>query len=490
MPRLLLILAGMLVLLLSPLWAQELPEMQDVAVFNLHSDMVPVRIEIPRELQNQLDIEVIVDNPRTGTHRGAKAGSSVSIQQQDVRIPTPAEVRTYFEQSFSDVNEMIRQVFVNRRRYNVVEERFSIDAETVDEFVRVLAGYRTDSVEVEEGVQVGHQVFTEEDLHRLAGGKYVVYPAVNYYRVELTRDAAYRVEIQVAFAFNDVEKTRLFERFNIVATGSGDTLVKAISSAVSNIGNLLESRIRTVPEFQIESGIADLVGRRILIGLGRTMGVQVGDTFLILSDLQSDASQSTDETGLIYVTDVRADFSFGIPIYAKQQPQVGDQLQVVPQRVMETEVFGGVQVLEITEDSDNTAMIPVTGLKFTAARGFFPIRPVVQLEYPFTFVNNEFSTSEGSFLGATIGVGAEYLYIHRRLRIAPYFLLGGTAGRYLDGSAMVVLSHLGVGGGLRLGVQASRNIVMYIEPGIAAYISMTDMPSLFGPRLTFGINIK
>ncbi|AFG38768.1 hypothetical protein [Spirochaeta africana] len=495
------ILAAAIVLsCLLPAMAQEFSEQQEIAVFGLSYDSVPVRIEIPRELQNMLEIEVIIDNPRTGTRRDSKAGTTVRIEQRNFRIPTPEEVRSEFERGFTNIDQLIREVFVRIGRFDVVGEAYSIDAEDVDGFIRALRDFRSDAVELPEEVQLGRQAFTEQDFRRLTDGYYLVIPSVSYYRAELTSEATYRVEIQVSFAFIDMETARTFERFTISSSGSGENLSRAISSAVSSLPGQLDFRIRTVPEFQIMTGITDLIGRQVLIEFGRNMGLNVGDEFVILTARRVGAYDDTQETGLIYVTEVRENFSFGVPIYADPRPQIGDQLREVPRGGGEVELYGGVQSLNMPlfagDDVSALEMVPIVGLRFTASRGFYPIRPVVKLEFPFLFANDRFTTSRGTYLGGTFAFGAEYLLILGRTRLSPYVMFGGTGGAFTSGDdddddeRDAVLSHIGVSGGLRMGYHVSRDTVLYLEPGLTAYVGMQNLPSVMGPSLTFGINFK
>ncbi|MFW6363027.1 MAG: hypothetical protein ACOC0D_04195 [Spirochaeta sp.] len=480
---------------------QEFSERKEVAVFGLSYDSVPVRIEIPQELQNALEIEVIIDNPRTGTRRDAKAGTTVRIRQRDLRIPTPEEVRGEFERGFTNIDQLIRQVFVNLDRFDVVGETYSIDAEDVDTFVQTLRSFRSEAVEIPEEVQLGQQAFTEEDFRRLTDGYYLVVPSVSYYRAELTSEAEYRVEIQVSFSFINMETTRTFERFTITSTGSGENLSRAISSAVDSIPGSLDMRIRSVPELQIRTGITDMIGNQVLIEFGRNMGLHTGDEFVILTSRSIGTYDTQEETGLIYITDVRENFSFGVPIYADPKPQIGDQLQEVPRGGAELEMYGGVQSInfplfqEVGGSVSDMRLFPIAGMRMTASRGFYPVRPLVKLEFPFAFIDEDFRTNEGTFIGGTIAFGAEYLLILRRVRIAPFVLFGGTGGTFSSGGGSDedrsgVLSHIGISGGIRLGYHMNRNVVMYLEPGLTAYIGMNDLPSILGPSLSLGINFK
>ncbi|GAB6089306.1 hypothetical protein [Spirochaeta dissipatitropha] len=489
-------LVCLLMLLVYTTGAQEFSERNELAVFSLSYDSVPVRIEIPRELQNKLELEIIVDNPRTGTDRGRSvAGVTVRIQQQDLRVPTPEEVRSEFERAFTNIDQRIRQVFVNIGRFDVVGESYSIDGEDVDSFVRQIRQFRAESIELSEEVLLGRQAFTESDFNRLADGYYLVIPSVSYYRAELTEDATYRVEIEVSFAFISMETQRTFERFTISSSGTGENLSAAISSAISSIPSNLDFRIRTVPEFQIRTGITDIIGRQVLIEFGRNMGLNVGDEFMIVHYRDFGVYTVEEETGLIYITDVRDNFSFGIPIYSNPRPMIGDQLHEVPRSGIEAEFYGGVQSMNLMTDPERIDLLPIIGIKATVSRGFYPVRPIVKVELPFIFARDDFRSPETGdpFFGVTAAIGAEYLMILGRLRFSPFAMLGITTGRFgldFEDEETVDLAGIGINAGARIGWHLSRNSVLYIEPGFSAYIGIDPLPSVIGPALTMGINIK
>ena len=474
--------------------AQEFSEKKEVAVLSLSYDDVPVRIEIPPELQEQLEITVIVDNPRTGERNLPRKGVSVKYKQQEIVVPTPEEVRSEFTRGFSNIDSQIRQAFVEIGRFDIIGETFSISEPDIDSFVKIFREYRENGVALPEEVQLGRQSFTAGDFQRLIDGYYLVVPAVSYYMAELTEDTEYNVEIEVAFAFIDMELGQTFERFTISLSGSGENLSRAISSAITTLPSRLSFRIRQIEEFQILTGITDIIGRQVLIEFGKNMGIEKGDEYAIVTVEQVGSYSSEEESGLIYITDVRENFSFGVPVYSKNTPVIGDQLREVPRFGTEVEVYGGVQNMDMENLLD---LMPVFGFLVTGSRGFYPIRPLMKIELPFTFARGEYNTVDGSYVSTTLAVGGEYMLMWGRFRLAPYVLLGGIGGTYTDALAAdegeendsTRISHLGVSAGARVGYHLTRDILLTLDPAFRAFVGL-DAPSIIGPVLSFGVVIK
>ncbi len=478
------------VVLVSGASAQEFSEKKEIAIFGLSYVDVPLRIEIPAVVQEELQIDVIVDDPRRGRGRGSNTSYTVTVQEKRLQLPSPNEVRSSFARAFANIDNSIRQTFMDLGRFIIVGETFALSETEVDEFISLMRQYREEGAELPENVRLGRQSFTEADFRRLISGYVLVIPSVSNYTAELTDDAEFQVTIEVAFAFINMESGETFERFTLDCFGSGENMAAAINSAVDDIPYSLSYRIRQVEEFQIKTGITDLVDNRILIEFGENMGLMPGDEFAIVQMERVGTYDTEQETGLLYLTEVRENFSFAVPIYASPAPQIGDQLKEIPRAGVEFEIYGGVQSLNMT----GTELMPVIGISAVGSRGFFPVRPILRFEVPFTFAYSDFSSVEGEYYSLGMSLGAEYLLILGKLRVSPYALVGATFGTFgLGGSEEEeptgTLGHFGVSGGLRLGYHLNRDSVLYIEPGFMAYVGL-DMASIIGPSLNIGIEFK
>jgi hypothetical protein len=438
----------MLTGILCPAFGQEFSERQEIAIFRLSYYGQPVREPSP-----ELRVEV----------RGRRGSLSVEL-----RGSGDPQTDQLFVRAFGAVDERVRSVFTGLGRFDVIGMSQRLTEESVDDFIDVLSEYKRNTTELPEAVLLGQQTFTEADFRELAGDFVVVVPSVSWYSLTRNDDGSYVAEIETSFTFIDVANLVTFDQFSITTTGVDPQAESAVREAVNGIAGELSFRVRSMPEFQIKTGVLEVDGRQVILEFGRNMGLMPGDEYAIVSSrVLSTGHIATSETGLIVIREVQEGFSVGEVLYASPRVRVGDQLQEVARRGVE--LSGYLDVI-----TDGYAEVTyAAGLRATVSRGFFAWRPQAAAEVPFRGI------IAGVLLPVNLLVGGEWNYHINRLKLSPALMLGVGGGVPLSDDENLdsfYLSHLGGQARLTGSLLITRDIMLYVEAGFAYWAGLYGSP--------------
>ena len=386
-------------------------------------------------------------------------------------------------EALGPVDEEIKNVFINLGRFNVLGMTHRMDEADIAGFIVRIKEYKEIQVEIPEEVRFGQTAFTEADFRRLVDSFIVVIPVLSYYSLTYNNEKAdYSAELETSFTFVNIEEGKSFAHFTIKTIGSGKTGNEAVRSAVSSIPAQLSFEIRKIPEFQIKTGILELMGRTAIIQFGKDRGVLPGDEFVIIDTrILPSGLQLKEEAGLLVIKEVQEEFSYAYVLFAKRGPFVGDQLFEVPRFGTETAIYSHAVI------GENLTI--VAGLRQVLTRGFYKIRPLLGLEFPFG-VNH--------LLGGAIGtayLGAELNWNIGRFAVTPLAGVGLGADIILSAAEeeeKFVLSHAGGLVQLSLGYLLNKNVRLFIDGGYRVWFSVkpgiyNDIIGLYGGA---GITIK
>jgi hypothetical protein len=380
-----------------------------------------------------------------------------------------------------NIDEEIKGVFINIGRFEVMGMTQRLEEGDLNEFIARLKELKESRVEIPAEVQMGKEFFTEADLNRLIGSFVVVIPSVSNYILVRLDSGDYEATIKTSFTFYNVEEERTFAQFSVETSGQDENDRKAVSLAVNAIPLQLTYEIRKVDEFRLRTGVLEVRDREVYLEFGRDMGIKLGDEYVIMSTriLKAGKSFST-EQGLLIVKEVSDEVSKAQIIYAKDRPQVGDQLQEVPRLGFDTSPY---LRLALGAGADGKTL-PVVGFRQSVLRGFYGFRPMVGIEIP--FVRNLLWGLPINFY-----VGGEYDIHLGRLQVIPMagFGLGGAYLWYLeDGDEEndeFILSHLGGMGNVTLTYLATRDIKLTAEAGYMHWFSLDPTSLFFDESLLF-----
>lgn len=437
------ILTALLALASSPLIAQDFSERQEVAIFRLSYYGQP-------ESPPPTGVRVEIRGPR----------ASLAVELRGTGNP---RFDSLFQRAFGAVDEQVRSVFINLGRFDVIGLEQRMTAGSVDDFIALLSDVRAGRSEIPEAVLLGEQTFTEADFRELVGGFVVVVPSVSWYDLRRDSDGFYEAEMQTSFTFINVDDMRTFEQFFIESTGYAEQPEEAVREAVEALPGELDFRIRSMPAFQLRTGILEVNRREVILEFGRNMGLQPGDEYAIVAErVLSTGHIATTETGLVVIREVHQEFSYGEVLYASPRARPGDQLREVPRRGFDAQAYFDVL-------TDGIEITSVLGFRATASRGFYEWRPHVALEIPFRGV------LLGSLLPVSLAVGGEWNAYLGRLRLTPNLSVGvGGAIPIVDDpdARGFYLSHLG--GVLRLtgSLLVTRDVLVSVQTGMGYWISL------------------
>ncbi|MCF7915853.1 MAG: hypothetical protein K9L66_11860 [Spirochaetaceae bacterium] len=396
------------------------------------------------------------------------AGAQEVSEKKDIAV---------FNLSYSDysipsgalglVDQSIQNVFIDLGRFNVLGMNYRLESNEIDEFINKIKELKQENVEIPEAVRLGEETFTEADFNKLVGSFIVVVPVISYYNV-YQEGNDYEAELQTSFTFIKVDTAEAFASFQIDTSASGDNSRQAVKSAVDMIPIQLQYELRSIPEFQLKTGIVDIEGREIIIEFGRNMGVRVGDEYALTeSRILSSGFTRTEESGLFVIKDVDEQISTATKIYSSKKPGIGDQMQEIPRLGVNAEVYAHVLQDNAPDGIENRFVI---GLEATATRGYYDWRPIAGVEVPL---------GDNLFIWFPVisYVGMEYNLRLGRLSIAPSAAVGvGTMVPILGDEefreSFEFLASFGGTAKLSVKYLFNRDMMLNLNAGYSAYIGL------------------
>lgn len=382
-----------------------------------------------------------------------------SLSYSDWSIPTGA---------LEMVDQQVITVLANLGRFDVKGLEFRLDADDVTGFIDKVKDLNESNMVVEDKFRLGEATFTEADFQELVASFIIVIPSLTYYD-SLYSDEAWEVELQTAFSFILVKDSTTIAQFSIDTYGSGETQQDATREAAEAITSQLEFELRSIDEFKLKSGIIEVLsGGNVIIELGSGMGLKKGDEFSILgTTILASGHMIQDNTGLIVISDVKQDVSYGRVLYSDPSLVPGTQLAEVPRMGSDVSVYGRMFMSKdgITGGS--------AGLKAVIARGFYDIRPFFGVEVPIV---------EGTWPGFPVAVygGGELMWFLGRLQIEPSISLGITGLIPGNQTDSFIMTHIGGSAGLGLNWMFMDNMRFFVEGGYGYWFSLVEssLPSV------------
>jgi hypothetical protein len=382
------------------------------------------------------------------------------LNSSDWRVPTSALTR---------VDEQIKRVFINLGRFDVIGMEYRLQSSSIDQFIRKIREYKGNESEIPEEVRLGREAFTETDFNRLTGSFIVAVPIMDYYSLEYNDDGDVVCQMETSFTFINIQEEKSFAHITVATSGLDEDANDAIQEAANAISGQLSYRIRTIPEFQLKTGIVDVLGWDVVLEFGSNMGVKPGDEYAIIeSGVLSSGHQVSEETGLLIVKQVRREVSVAQVIYANNPPMVGDQLKEIPKAGIETDLYVHAIINPITP----SPMVITPGLMFSVTRGFYGLRPVFGLEIPliWTGING---------IPLNIMLGARYDIYFGRFQLVP-MAVGGLVGSFYtvvdeyagEEEEVFHLTHAGFKAMVSLNYLLGKSVRLSLDGGYSYWFSL------------------
>ena len=445
--------------LVGSLGAQEFSQRQDIAIFSLNYFGAPVTSQNPNALE-------LSANFRTG---------NVSLV---IRGADDPEVDRRFQQALGTIDSDIRRVFVNLGRFNVIGLPQRLSDNDVGAFIDSIRRVNEENIQIPEAVRLGQVAFTQADFNRLVGAFYVVIPSVTQYSQERNDAGNWVTRITTNFTIIDVENYRTLAAFAIETSGTNQNPNDSMRSAVGSIPGQLDFQIRSIREFQIRTGIIEILGPDIYLEFGRNMGIRVGEEFRIYRFTERAGRQTEVPIGLLLVREVAEDFSVAIIRYSQDRLVVGDQVGEIPRAGLIFEPYFKYMFYEFTESGN--APTGMFGVRGTLGRGFFSVRPTIGVNIMFGEEITAISPITTWY--TNMYLGAEFNTYIGRLRPNLNLLGGVTLSTQVDSDEdvepEVPFIHLQTNG--RLNILLSDSVELVLEVGAMLNIAPNNALNTFG----------
>jgi hypothetical protein len=269
-------------------------------------------------------------------------------------ISVPKEVLTYAESSI--VNE-----FIQLKRFNVLGyENYRLESGDVEEFIKRVRELQAEKAK-DEGTydeKFGTVVIKGEDFDRIVGSVLIVIPSVAEYRETrvqvpiITEDSIYYVlnydmNIAIDLTFVNVRTGTREESLRISGSSQQLDMRSAANQAVDNAVSNLGHRLKRIEAFKIKSGVVRVQGDRVFFELGSDIGVKQGHEYEVLTrqEIGQTGRITQIPTGLVRVRTAYPELSEAQIVYQKERITEGDQLVEVPKLGVGLVFYlGGMQV--------------------------------------------------------------------------------------------------------------------------------------------------
>ncbi|GAB6276557.1 MAG: hypothetical protein SAMD01599839_10970 [Rectinema sp.] len=384
-------------------------------------------------------------------------------------------------QALGTIDLKIQKVFSDIGRFTVFGTTQRLSSDGLQQFIDALRQTKQADFVLPEQYQFGEAFLTKAEFERLTGAFIVVVPVVTNFAVYWNSKAGtWNCNITTGITFIDVAHDATVLSIESIDTSGSDKTNhnNAIMSAINAIPSELEYRIRSIPEFQINTRILEAKGSTVKIQLGANMGLKKGDEYAIIEKQTVGGIEDTREAGLIMITDVSQQLSTGRVLYRSGALDANTQLKEIARR--------GVD-LDLYFHTSGTEILP--GFRATASRGYFPLRPYIGVQMP---VSLAFNVLTVTVIPVNAIFGAEFMMPMGRLHVAPYAGAGFTYAHLteaLSGYETDYLSHIGFQAGGRVGYLINRNMRLFADAGIDYWLSLGWPFSDYG-GLTLGAGVS
>ena len=388
--------------------------------------------------------------------------------------------------SLSLVDSQIKDVFINLGRFTILGMSYRLESENIQDFVAKIKELKEQNVEIPETVRFGQAVLTEADFNQLVGSFIVVIPTVSFYQAARKESGDHTAELKVGFTFIDVENAEAVRHVDVETQGQGNSPQLALRDAAVDIATDLQFELRSIPEFQLKTGIIEIDGGNVLLEFGRNMGVMRGDEYSIVEPRILESGYTVkDEIGLLIVKDVEDEISFARLVYSDRKPQIGDQLEEIPRLGFDTSGYVHA-IIGLGTSLTDTGVAASIGVRQSTSRGFYNLRPFVGVEVPFGIT----ATLGTSGLVANIYVGGELNWYLWRLQFVPSAGIGIAGKIPFEEDESFSLSHVGGFVQMTGSYLISRDLKVGIDVGYAAWFATGQATSYSGILFGAGVTYK
>ena len=317
------------------------------------------------------------------------------------------------------IDQRIIGVVTSFKRFNVIGMEYRLNSSNIASFIDQIKKIKEHQSEIPEIVLSGEEAFTRADWERLTGAFLVFAPCITVYD---ERPIIEEVEIEGEKIIRKYWKVRIEGSVSILdVSGSGGErtiplsikeMAKRRSDTIDDAIDSLESSIYTaikfLPEFALASGVlaVDHENNTVTIELGKDIGINEGDEYILQKFISVAGRQSVKETGLLIISEVHDTFSIGKVIYADQPIIEGDPVK--------EHINSGILVQGYTGIT-----VPITGVMTKNATEYLRVQPTfgIRATYKLRF---HLSLSFGYEYAIQQPIGESVVLNAKPMRLTPF----------------------------------------------------------------------
>lgn len=390
-------------------------------------------------------------------------------------------------QALASIDGEIQKVFADLGRFTILGLSQRLSSGGLEQFISTVRQSKQSDIVLPEKFQFGEAFLTEQEFNKLIGAFVVVVPVVVEFNSWWdSKNQKYRTEIKTNISFIDVAAGGSLLAIKTLKSSGSDANneFQSISSAIASIPMQLQYEIRSIPQFQISTRILTMRGSTARLQMGSDMGIMKGDEYAVVENRSVEGFDDAREAGLIVIKDAGREVSTGQVLYASIELAKDTQLREIPRLGVDLDLclhLAGTQVLP--------------GLRVTASRGFYAVRPFAAAQIPLGLVSSFYTVN---IFPVNFLAGLEYVINAGRFSIAPSVAVG--MSYYHVTTAAIdkdtdVLSHLGFQLGGRLAYLFSRDARAFLDFGLESWTSISSLyflheASYGGVMMGAGLTLK
>lgn len=407
------------------------------------------------------------------------------------------------QETLGNIDLEIQKVFVDLGRFNIIGVTQRLSSGGLDQFIATLKKAKEANFVMPEKYQFGEAILTEAEFNKLLGAFIVAAPVVTTFNSAYSQKSGkWETSIKTNVTFIDVGAGGSTLAISEVTTSGSDkgNQMKSISDAIEAIPMQLQYEIRKIPAFQINTRVLTVSGSEIKLQLGQNMGIKKGDEYSVIVSGTVEGFKDERETGLVAIKDVGPEVSTGQVIYSSGKLGKDAQLREIPRMGFDAEPYfrylSGTSLDNKFDPKGDTGKNIIIGLRAPLSRGFYGVRPFVEVE---TAVNGWRNVLTAFMIPVNVLAGAEYRLNMGRLSVTPYAAVGGSYIYLTEvltdtsrDTSDTYISHIGGQLYLNLAFLATRDMRIFAEVGGEYWLTMSDLiyTSYGGVGGTLGVSFK
>lgn len=329
------------------------------------------------------------------------------------------------------IDRTILNTFLFMKRFNVSIFNEEITNENAEMLIKEIQTYREENLQLPEDVYAGKMGFTKEDWEQLISSYFVVYSRLDKYKLKIKEELVdtdydgeadkkrykYFINFELTLFITNMQTGNLIGNFCFENEGSGSSLANAYRMAMFGLGEKLDFNLRHIKDFTLHSGVKDVKDDKIEIELGRNLGLNIGDEFVVIKTEVQGETFKESETALLLITNVYDDYAKGKILIEKDETVFADQVYEVPRGLAEYKLYGNINAsFDLSKQAQLTGGL---GLSAIFTRGFYRVRPFVSAEVAFS----KEKLALGFPVRAFVGTQAGNVFIGR-FQFSPEFSFG------------------------------------------------------------------